>query len=119
MSLMSLRFAILHHTGIADPHYDLLFETRPGSDLATWRSPVWPIESVTNVVRLKDHRRAYLDYEGEVSRHRGFVERIAAGTCNVEVGEDAVWTIRFLTGMSGTSLVLRPAGEGWEVVPIG
>ena len=110
-----MRFAILHHTGIAEPHFDLLFETHPGSDLATWRSPVWPIESPTTATRLKDHRRAYLDYDGEVSRQRGYVERVAGGTCEVEVDPDAVWTIRLLTGVPETTLTLRPVGEGWEI----
>ena len=32
---------------------------------------------------LADHRRAYLDYEGEVSRNRGEVIRIAAGAYEV------------------------------------
>lgn len=115
---MPLRFAILHHTGIPDPHFDLLFETYPGSDLAAWRSPVWPIESSTAATRIKDHRRAYLDYEGEVSQHRGFVDRVAGGTCDVQVGEGSVWTIQLVTGVSPATLLLRPAGDGWEITPV-
>jgi hypothetical protein len=115
---MPLQFAILHHTGIPEPHFDLLFETHPGSDLASWRSPAWPIEAVTPVVRIKDHRRAYLSFEGEVSRHRGVVERVAGGTCSVEVGEDAVWTIRDMTDTSAPSFTLRPAGDAWVASPI-
>jgi hypothetical protein len=57
---MPLRYVILHHGGIADPHFDLMFETLPGSDLATWRSQAWPIEEPTPLTRLKDHRRLYL-----------------------------------------------------------
>lgn len=114
---MSLRYAILHHTGVPEPHYDLLFETRPGSDLATWRVPVWPVSGPTLATRLKDHRRAYLDYEGEISRNRGRVERVAGGTCDVVVGEDAVWTVRLVTGASPTTLTLRPSGDAWEIRP--
>jgi len=112
---MPLRFAILHHTGIPEPHFDLLFETHEGSDLATWRSPVWPITSPATVHRLKDHRRLYLDFEGDLSRRRGHVERIAGGTCDVTIGEDAVWTIRLLSGVSPATLVFRPFGDDWLV----
>lgn len=111
---MALRYAILHHSGIPEPHFDLLFEAIPGSDLATWRSPVWPITTPTLLTRLKDHRRAYLDYEGELSQRRGRVERIAAGTCTIEIGEDAHWTIRLLTGVRPATLrIARQAGDDW------
>ena len=39
-----LRYVILWHDGVAEPHFDLMFETLPGSALATWRSPRWPVE---------------------------------------------------------------------------
>jgi len=112
-----LRYAILRHDGIADPHFDLMFETLPGSALATWRSPCWPIEEPTPLHRLKDHRRVYLDFEGELSGHRGQVTRVAAGECNVEIGENARWTIR-LTGMPGSKLTLEwKVGDMWEARP--
>jgi hypothetical protein len=57
----------------------------------------------------------YLDYVGELSGHRGRVEQVARGECTVEVGEDAVWTVRLLTGWEPTRLVLtRTDGETWE-----
>jgi len=104
---MSLRYAILWHHDIAEPHYDLMFETLAGSDLATWRSPVWPIESPTPLIRLRDHRRAYLDYEGELSERRGSVQRLAGGECQLQIGEDAIWSIKLLTGAPPTTLVIR------------
>ena len=55
-----LRYVILWHDGVPEPHFDLMFETLPGSALSTWRSPRWPVESPTPAARLKDHRRAYL-----------------------------------------------------------
>jgi hypothetical protein len=114
-----LRYVILWHDGVAEPHFDLMFETLPGSALATWRSPRWPVEGPTVVTRLKDHRRAYLDYEGELSDRRGRVERVAAGTCTVEVGEASMWQIRLLTGSRSQQLLLRPvdaAQQSWELV---
>ena len=74
-------YLILGHHDIAEPHYDLMFETSPGSDLATWRSTVWPIESATSLIRLRDHRRAFLNYEGQLTGLRGSV-------CNVSPPEN-------------------------------
>jgi hypothetical protein len=79
-----LRYAILHHTGVPAPHYDLMFELTPGGRLATWRSPDWPAQSGTLVERLADHRRDYLDYEGPVTNNRGHVTRVLGGTLRVE-----------------------------------
>jgi hypothetical protein len=116
---MPLRYAILHHTGVPEPHYDLLFETYPGSNLSTWRSPVWPIEHSTSVTRLKDHRRVYLDYTGEVSGGRGHVDRVAGGECEVEVGEDGNWFVRLLSGTPTTVLRLCCGpGQEWNATPL-
>jgi len=79
-----LRYAVLHHTGVPAPHYDLMFELTPGNRLATWRCPDWPAESGTLVERLADHRRDYLDYEGPVSNNRGQVARVLGGTLRLE-----------------------------------
>jgi hypothetical protein len=96
-----------------------MFETLPGSALATWRSACWPIEGPTPLHRLKDHRRVYLDFEGELSGHRGRVSRVAAGKCTVEVGENAVWTIHLLMGTSPGKLILEwKTGDTWQGVPI-
>jgi hypothetical protein len=76
----ALRYVVLHHEGIAEPHYDLMFETSPGSELTTWRGTEWPIHHASALTKLADHRRAYLDYEGPLSDDRGFVKRISAGT---------------------------------------
>ena|SRR5688572_2409452 len=115
---MSLRYVILHHTGVPEPHFDLMFETWDGSDLATWRCTSWPIEAGTRVTRLKDHRRVYLSFEGDVSRGRGHVDRVAAGDCLVEIGADAVWRISLLSGAPPLVLVLRAIeGQVWEASP--
>jgi hypothetical protein len=75
-----LRYVVLHHTGIDDPHFDLMFETAPGSDLTTWRVPHWPPRTNDKFARLPIHRRHYLEYEGAVSSNRGSVLRVAFGT---------------------------------------
>ena len=61
------RFAVLHHTGVPSPHFDLLVEPRPGGDLAAWRAPAWPVEGSTPVERIKDHRPAVPGLRGGTS----------------------------------------------------
>jgi hypothetical protein len=79
-SASPLRFVILRHDGIANPHFDLMFETERGGPLRTWRSPEWPITDRVRITPLDLHRRDYLDYEGPLSNDRGWVKRIASGT---------------------------------------
>ena len=112
-----LRYAVLHHTGVPAPHYDVLVEPRPGGDLAAWRSPAWPVERPTPVQRIADHRRLYLDHQGDVGNRRGRVDRVAGGTCRLSIGADGAWTVTPLSGAAGT-LVLRPVnGAAWELSP--
>ncbi|MGA2501099.1 MAG: hypothetical protein ABSH20_25460, partial [Tepidisphaeraceae bacterium] len=110
----ALRYVILRHEGIERPHFDLMFETAPGSQLATWRSDVWPIESSTHVERLADHRAAYLSYEGPVSGNRGQVRRVASGSCLITLAPPGQWVIQLMP--AGRLLVLHPvAGDRWEI----
>ena len=85
-----LRYAILRHEGVDPPHFDLMFETSPGSPLATWRSPDWPLRTGTPLTPLPDHRRTYLIYEGEVSNNRGRVRRVAAGVHRIHTSHSVL-----------------------------
>lgn len=76
---MALRYVILHHTGVASPHFDFMFEMEPEADLTTFRCPIWPPSPGEIWEELPEHRRAYLEYEGPVSNNRGHVRRIDAG----------------------------------------
>jgi hypothetical protein len=78
-----LRYIVLHHTGIAEPHFDLMIELSPGSELSTWRLPHWPPLPGDEFTPLAKHRRDYLEYEGAVSGNRGEVKRVAAGSCEI------------------------------------
>ena len=113
-----LRYVIIRHDGVAEPHFDLMFETYAGSQLSTWRVLTWPIESATPATRLREHRRLYLEYEGEIAGGRGFVHRVAEGECQVEVGEENAWSIAILTGTTPQALRLRKLdGQDWEIRP--
>jgi len=76
------RFVVQQHFRDAeDWHFDLMFER--GDALATFASGVPPddLGSLPCLVhQLADHRRAYLDYEGEISNHRGWCRIHDQGT---------------------------------------
>ena len=86
MSDHPLRFAVLRHDGIDAPHVDFLFETASGSMLQTWRLPTWPIRDVEEATRIRDHRPAFLTFQGPLTGDRGNVMRIDEGTCTFESG---------------------------------
>jgi hypothetical protein len=111
MKLSRVRFVVLRHEGIAQPHFDLMIESHPGGPLETWRSDIWPIHAPTPLVHLPPHRRAYLDYEGPISNDRGHVHRVEAGTCTVEIEPDGRWTV----ASRQWTLKLTPAREpDWQ-----
>ena len=81
------RFVVLaHHT--TPLHYDLMLEH--GDTLATWSFEEAPSRDGQPCRLIQDHRKAYLDYEGEVSGGRGRVERRDAGTFEGTIGEERV-----------------------------
>lgn len=71
------RFVLLEHRwrGI---HWDLMLES--GSSLRTWAIDAPVVEGIDLPARsLPDHRKLYLDYEGEISGGRGSVRRVDEG----------------------------------------
>lgn len=78
-------FALLEHAAPDGLHWDLLIEL-PGRDgLATWRLDRNPLAAAGPIAatRIADHRRAYLEYEGEISGNRGVVRRLDRGDCTI------------------------------------
>jgi hypothetical protein len=108
---------VLFHDGFGEPHYDLMFESSPGSALVTWRAVDWPIVAGDELIRLADHRRDYLDYEGPVSNNRGHVRRIVAGECEFS-SVDAHVTIRILSPEPLLILLSHIADDRWHVVEV-
>jgi hypothetical protein len=110
------RFVLHKHSDYGPTHWDLMLET--GDVLATWRveadplaiSPGRQIEST----RIHDHRRAYLDYSGQVSGGRGLVARQDAGRLSVTSCDDDLW--RFELGgsvLQGLFELRRVADDRW------
>lgn len=59
--------------------------------LLTWqllREPFCPIDPPIAARHIGNHRLAYLDYEGPISRNRGEVRRVDKGTLAFESRED-------------------------------
>jgi hypothetical protein len=73
------RFAVLHHTGVEPAHYDLLFELNETAPLITFRMPRWPVVGTLTGMKLRDHRRVYLSFEGSIPGERGQVMRVDEG----------------------------------------
>jgi hypothetical protein len=79
---MSTRFVILAHTVNGSTHFDLMLEVEGHEKLRTFQLARWPVSVGGSCAapQIGDHRRAYLEYEGEVSGGRGTVTRVQAGT---------------------------------------
>ena len=108
------RFALLEHDH-PTLHWDLMLEV--GEVLWTWRLDAVPRPStVCRAIRIADHRRLYLDYEGPVSGDRGVVRRIAGGEFAWVENSPGRIAIRLEgDGLAGRlSLEGGAAGE-WEV----
>jgi hypothetical protein len=77
------RFTISQHTGSKDgDHYDLMLEH--GDGLKTWRLVNTAFQTFQVARQIKDHRKTYLDYEGEISGDRGRVKIWDTGTYSVD-----------------------------------
>ncbi len=109
------RFALLHHlmeaaAGRFD-HWDLMLEHH--GTLLTFellKLPSGP--SVFETHRLKDHRLAYLDYEGHISDNRGQVFRLDRGRYEEQHSEDAQHVQRrFRYVLHGTRLKATLAAD--------
>ena len=110
------RFVVLQHDHPDRLHWDFMLEA--GETLATWALESPPAYGQTiSATALADHRRAYLDYEGEISGGRGTVARWDAGTYELVSRYVDCWTVR-LHGekLVGTLRLERQpeSGDAWH-----
>ncbi|MCP4375845.1 MAG: hypothetical protein GY794_06685 [bacterium] len=86
---------MLHrHSDYGPTHWDLMLEVDDA--LATWQIEsdplaMLPAEPIT-ATRIHDHRKAYLDYSGQVSGGRGRVAVADSGQLTVASEDDNLWT---------------------------
>ena len=105
------QFVVLRHDSPHGVHFDLMLEV--GGVLKTWALPQPPAAGVDmECEALRDHRSAYLEYEGPISGGRGSVTRWERGTYAVERQSDAEWEVQ-LAGekLVGTASLCRMSGE--------
>jgi hypothetical protein len=105
MPLLARPYVILRHDLADQTHWDLMLDL--GEALATWqlkRDPATLADPAAGeaipALRIADHRRAYLEYEGPVSNHRGHVTRVDSGTYEVIDHSPCGWIVR----LNGTLL---------------
>lgn len=104
------RFVVLHHQFPAASeradHWDLMLESE--SSLLTWALSEFlePGKSIRAMV-LADHRKSYLDYQGQISGNRGSVSRVMHG--------DFVWK----SGSNNKQLVLNSEARQLEIEFLG
>lgn len=94
-------FALLEHrTAQAAVHWDFLVEIPGQVLLATWRLAANPLVTSDPIAaeRIGDHRRLYLDYEGDIGGGRGVVRRLDRGECLVQAISDNLLRVRLAGG---------------------
>lgn len=101
------KFAVLHHTDVEEPHYDLMFETSATSELATFRLGKWPMFEGQSATKLRPHRRAYLNFVGPVSGNRGRVDRVDEGEIHLFATARG-WVLKHLDGRMMVTLEPDP-----------
>ena len=76
-----MKFVIHHHVTLPE-HYDLMLEVE--ETLHTWQITPDNLENLISgrrieVLKIQDHRKKYLEYEGPVSCDRGHVSLFDSG----------------------------------------
>jgi len=114
------RFVILHHRLDGGEHWDLMLEH--GDVLLTWQLLREPIDRASLPIparRIGDHRKAYLDYEGPLTRNRGTVHRVDFGSMNmVEITPECCRLVLSGQRLRG-SFTLQKDGDEWLLVGSG
>lgn len=125
----TLRYVVLRHEGVPEPHFDLMLEREPGGPLMTWRCAIWPIERRIRIERIGEHRRAYLEFEGALGGERGVVACVARGVCELVADPEfnrrghANWQVHFKPSAEYADLLLRAwtdttGRQLWDAAPM-
>lgn len=110
------RFTIAHHAGSSEgDHYDLLLES--GEALRTWRLRHTNFENQQTARKMQDHRKKYLEYEGEISGGRGRVKIWDTGTFEIDLWTDKLIQVSLFGAQAKVRLRLQCGGDdAWTVV---
>jgi hypothetical protein len=94
-----MKFVLIHHQSPMGNHWDVMLES--DSALMTWSIPPQcpsGTSFVCSAIQLPEHRKHYLDYEGEITGNRGVVSRVDAGTYEQMSPETFVLRGKHFTG---------------------
>ncbi len=120
---LEVPFVVLEHTDTVGVHYDLMIDE--GGALATWKCEQPPESAVAAPLacrRIADHRRRYLDYEGDISGHRGRVRQRDRGGCVIQAKGPDRWRVAFRGRHLNGRFDLVSAGQGgdqWRLCSLG
>ncbi len=99
----------------AGVHWDFLIEGLVYERLPTWRLAMNPLTTRGPIPAepLPDHRRLYLDYEGELTGGRGRVRRLDRGPAQIERFAHGELVVQLEGGqLRGTFCIRRSAAGG-------
>lgn len=116
---VDMRYVVLHHVQSTSEHWDFMIEQADA--LSTWQlsaNPVSRIGASINGCRIQDHRKHYLEYEGDISVGRGRVTRVADGIVDVQESSENLWRFSLSGTLSGTFQLMRLRGNQWRLEPI-
>ncbi|WP_442482261.1 DNA polymerase ligase N-terminal domain-containing protein [Aeoliella sp. SH292] len=122
---MPLRLVLLRHDVPGDfgrpRHWDLLLER--ADDCWTWAIEILPAafggdsnSTSVSAIRLANHRKHYLDYEGPVSDGRGQVARVLTGTYELASQSEAHLDIEALIERERMRILLEQGNQqSWNL----
>lgn len=87
--------------------------------LATWRLERLPRTGDATPItatQLPDHRKAYLTYEGPLTKDRGEVSRVEEGACEILAKAADAWRFRLKGAQLTGEFELRSDGDGWQFI---
>ncbi len=90
-----MRFVIQKHSRAGDEtHWDLMLED--SDSLLTWRITALPSseDKTINGVKIFDHDKKFLSYEGPVNNGQGAVEISDSGKYEILEKQECCWTLR-------------------------
>lgn len=126
---MQHRFTLSRHVVESESHFDLFLEHSLEEKLWTWQiKETKAVELAASgkinsfqiqALRTFDHRRVYLDFEGEISDNRGYIQKSTTGIWN-QVSIDHEKLVIFLISpqiMGHLELVFPKQSTFSEIIP--
>ncbi len=114
---MPLKFTFSHHTGCSnkEDHYDLFLEDEGGLITFSMKSPtIYGQECI----RIRDHRKIYLDFEGKIDDEKGDVKIMETGGLEI-VKKDPKMLICRLGGKEESKIrIEKKEGDTWLIEKI-